>query len=180
MNYQGSCVAIYSTHAYLNILKVVKYLRSVDYSDSQLSVIGRRANGTRVKYRFLGLFKSFKYKKAEKYFWDNLKDLLRGGANFKTSEDYYIDVMGELSQPNLKTNMTEYLTENIHDSYADITNLLHFVGIPKVSFEHYKTLLKNDQLLLIIHGNYQELKRAANLLDLSGNINVSLHLENTS
>ncbi len=176
MNYQGSCVAIFSSHAYPKILKVVKYLRAEEYSDKQLSVMGRRANITRMKFGFLRLFKTSDDEKSEQYFWNNLRYLLKGKTRFHTSKIYSIDIMGELSQPNLEIN----ITENNHESYAEITKLLDLVGIPKVSFEHYKAVLKKGQLLLIIRGNYQELKRAANLLDLSGNINVSLHLSNTS
>lgn len=176
MNYQGSCVAIYSSHSYPNILKVVSYLRTVDYSDKQLSVMGRRNNIKTDSFGFLGLFKSLNRKNTENYFWDKLRELLKGKVRFQTSDDYSIDISGGLSQPRFKKN----LTKKIHVSYSDVASLLYFVGIPKVSFEHYKTVLKNGQLLLIIHGNYQELKRAAKLLDLSGNINVSLHLSNTS
>ena len=176
MNYEGSCIGVYSSRSYTNILKVIRQLQAVDYSDSQLSVIGRRTHLTEEKFRILSLFKTFRHKIAEKYFWDKLRDLIKGDVFFKTTKFDSIAVTGGLSRITLDKNQTE----NKDDPYAEINRLLYCVGIPKVSFEFYETLLRNGRFLLIIHGNTQELKRAGNLLDLSGNINVSLHLANTS
>jgi len=176
MNIDGSCAAVYLSQSYSNILEVIKQLQALGYSECQFSVIGRRVNVSGDKSRFLGLLKSFRHKKLDKHFWGNLKDLLKGEIYFQTSSVDYIAVMGELSHVNLEKN----LIQNKQDPYTKISGLLYFAGIPKVSFEYYETIIKKGQLLLIIHGNYQELKRAGSLLDLSGNINVSLHLANTS
>ena len=172
MNYQGCCLVVFSSRSYTNILQVIKNLQAGDYTENQISVMGRRAIDKRGKGRFLSLFKSFNYEKTEKYFWDTLSDLLRGRTCFQTSDKYSVEITGELSKADLKHTHNE----GIQDSSADIDNLLSFVGVPKVSFEYYKSALNNSQSLLIIHGNYQELKRAGNLLDLLSNINVSMHL----
>ena len=176
MNYEGSCVAVCSSHFYPKLLQVIKQLKAVDYSDQQLSVLGRRANVTADKSKFLSLIKPFRHKSIEKEFWQNLGDLLKGKIFFQTSENDSIVVTGELSRVNLDIN----LTDNEQHAYAEIDGLLKLAGIPKVSFEYYETALQNGQSLLIIQGNYQELKRAGNLLDLTGNINVSLHLTSTA
>jgi len=176
MNYVGSCSAVYSPHSYSNILKVIKQLLEIDYSNYQLSVIGRRVNVTVEESVFFRLLKSFRHKKIENHFWDDLREISKGEISFQTSEFDSIAVMGELSHLNLKKNQAV----KIHDPYTEIRRQLYLVGIPETSFDYYETILKNGQLLLIIHGTYQELKQAGNLLDLTGNINVSLHLTNTN
>lgn len=168
MIFEGSCVAVYSLRSYANILIAIKQLQAVGYSANQLSVIGRKSNNTLQRRGLFSLGKILRSNKKDKYFWDNLRNLLKDEIFYKTSEDDSIEVRGELSHANIKQNQPH--------SYADIVKLLYSVGIPKVSFEYYESVLKNGQLLLIIHANYQQLKRAGNLLDLSGDINVSLHL----
>lgn len=176
MNFDGSCVAVCSSRSYPQILDVIKQLQAVDYTDKQLSVMGQRAKVTGEKTGVFSLFKLFRQDKNEIEFWGSLRDLLKGEVFFQTPEYDSIVLAGELSRVNLKSNHTE----NKHHSYTKVDSLLNRVGIPAVSFEYYQTVLKKGQSLLIIQGNYQELKRAGNLLDLLDDINVSLHLTNTS
>lgn len=175
ISYQGSCVAVYSSRSYPSVISAIKNLQAVHFSNNQLTVMGKRATLTSKKSIFLNLIKSFYFEKREQSFWENLSELLRGQNYLKISKDYYIKVTGELS----KVNFKNIQNEANKDSVVEITSLLDFVGIPEVSCEYYKTVLKKGLLLLIIHGDYEELKHASNLLDLSGNINVSLHLTNT-
>jgi len=179
MNIPSSCVAVYPASPINtdNISIIVKKLLSLDYPASRLSVIGK---GSLMEDHTIGIYKQpdqIRYKGKQDQFWIDLWGLLAGEAFFLIPEFGSLAVAGSLS--------SIIMSENNNLNYSKELNVLgkalHDVGIPDGSINHYESVLKSGQLMLIAHGNTQEIELAGRILELSKNIkDVSLHFVNSS
>jgi len=66
--------------------------------------------------------------------------------------------------------------ESLADHFTELGRALYSVGIPAASIAHYESVLQTEQLILIVHGDNQEVEQASYLLELSQGMDVSLHL----
>jgi hypothetical protein len=176
MNQIGSCVAVYSIHYSDNILEVIKQLKAVDYSDNQLTVIGRGCDKRERDSGVFNFFKQFGTEGKQKEFWNNLKYLLVGDDVLDTPELEKIKIAGGLSNSLLLENSDQIIKNN----YSELDRLLYFVGIPETSFNYYESMIKKGKLVLIANGNHHQIETAGELLELSNSIDVSIHFANIS
>lgn len=181
MNQTSSCVAVYPSFAEEDdqLIQVINNLLSNNISSNKLSVIGK---GSEQGDHTIGIYKvldEIKYKGEQNEFWHALWELLSGEAFFLIPEFGSLAVAGELSslmQVPFDEDSTELLDAN---NFTELGKVLFRIGIPEYSIIQYEAILKSGQLILIIHGNNQEIEEAGNLLEYTQNMDISLHFTNT-
>jgi len=174
MNASNSCIAIYppSSEEREALPRVIKELLSLDYPSDKLSVIGK---GSLLEEKAIGIVMTkdkLTYKGEQEAFWHSLWDLISGEAFFMMPELGSLAMAGGVSTLLLDEDTGTF----DYQDYSELGRALHQLGVPKSNVKYYETLIKAGQVILVVQGNYQDIEKAGELVELSKkDVEVSLH-----
>jgi len=179
MTILSSCVAVFSPalEERKSVLEALNHLLSLNYPANNLSVLGK---GSLQEGNAIGVYKALDqihFKGEQDEFWQGLWCLLAGEAFLHIPTFGSLTVAGGLSAILMAENGAIFYP----DEFTELGKALHHVGIPARSIDHYESLLKQGQLMLIVNGDSSDVESACLILENSqGSQEVSLHFVNTS
>jgi len=177
MDHSSSCVAVYSSclDERNSIPEIIEVLLSLDYAANQLSVVGKGASQGDDTIGLYNAYEQTRFKGKQNKFWQSIWNLLAGEAFFLIPSFGSLTVAGGLSSLFLLDTIDESYTQ----TYTALGRALHNLGIPEDNIVHYESALKEGHLLLVVHGDNQQVAEAGDILEALHNSNdVALHFVN--
>lgn len=155
-------VAVYDSHIHAEA--AVKALQRAGFDMKKISIIGKEFH---TEEHVIGYFNAGDRAKVYgKYgaFWGGLMGVLFGSAMMFVPVVGHLVVLGPIAA----TFLAGLEGAAVVGGISALAGALMSIGIPKDSVLRYETALKANKFMLVVHGDWQEIKRAQELLQVSG------------
>jgi hypothetical protein len=159
MSDKNSVVAVFQTHEQAE--NAVRELQGDGFDMKKLSIVGKDIQTEEHVVGYYTTGERMKYWGKLGAFWGGFWGLLFGSAFF------WVPGIGQLL---VAGPLVMYIVAGLEGAVvmgglSAFGAGLYSIGIPEHSVLEYETEVKNDKLLLIVHGTSEEVARAKDLLD---------------
>jgi uncharacterized membrane protein len=167
----NSVVAVFGSHAQAE--DAVRELQKDGFDMKKLSIVGKDYHTDEHVVGYYTTGDRMLYWGKVGAFWGGFWGLLFGSAFF------WVPGVGQLL---VAGPLVMWIVGALEEAalFAGLSALgagLYSIGIPKDSILQYETQVKNDKLLLVLHGTADEVKRASDLLHRTGAETTAVHAE---
>ena len=167
----NSVVAVFGSHAQAE--DAVRELQKDGFDMKKLSIVGKDYHTDEHVVGYYTTGDRMMYWGKLGAFWGGFWGLLFGSAFF------WVPGIGQLL---VAGPLVMWIVGALEEAalFAGLSALgagLYSIGIPKDSILQYETQVKNDKLLLVLHGTADEVKRASDLLHQTGAETTTVHPE---
>ncbi len=169
MSELNAVVAVYDTH--VEAEEAVKALQRAGIDMRTLSVVGKNTHTDEHVVGYYNTGDRMKYWGKTGAFWGGFWGLLFGAAFFAVPGLGPILAAG----PVVAWIVGALEGATLFGGLSAIGAGLYSMGIPKDSVVQYETALKTDQFLLMVHGATAEVAKAAEVLQGTHPIGVTVH-----
>ena len=171
MSNTNSVVAVFGSHAQAE--DAVRELQKDGFDMKKLSIVGKDYHTEEHVVGYYTAGDRMRYWGKLGAFWGGFWGLLLGSAFF------WVPGIGQLL---VAGPLVMWIVGALEEAalFAGLSALgagLYSIGIPKNSIVQYETEVKNDKLLLVLHGTADEVKRASDLLHQTGAETTTVHAE---
>jgi hypothetical protein len=169
MSKKYTCVLLYSNHE--SAEQDTKLLQAQDFDMDTVSIVSWSHHH---KTQALGLYTAggqMRFHGDHARFWENLWNTLNGVAFFWTADFGVLIAAGSIV--NLLAQKHEDVDVGQH--FSILGSALFSIGIPKNSIRQYEHSIQSENLLLIVHGQHDDVERACQLLH-SKTQQVTVHM----
>jgi uncharacterized membrane protein len=171
MSNTNSVVAVFGSHAQAE--DAVRELQKDGFDMKKLSIVGKDYHTDEHVVGYYTTGDRMLYWGKVGAFWGGFWGLLFGSAFF------WVPGVGQLL---VAGPLVMWIVGALEEAalFAGLSALgagLYSIGIPKDSILQYETQVKNDKLLLVLHGTADEVKRASDLLHQTGADTTTVHAE---
>jgi uncharacterized membrane protein len=171
MSNTNSVVAVFGSHAQAE--DAVRELQKDGFDMKKLSIVGKDYHTDEHVVGYYTTGDRMLYWGKVGAFWGGFWGLLFGSAFF------WVPGVGQLL---VAGPLVMWIVGALEEAalFAGLSALgagLYSIGIPKDSILQYETQVKNDKLLLVLHGTADEVKRASDLLHQTGAETTTVHAE---
>lgn len=171
---KNSVVAIFATHSQAE--DAIRDLQTNGIDMKQLSIVGKDFHTEENVVGYYSTGDRMAYWGKLGAFWGGFWGLLFGSAFFWIPGIGQILVAGPLAMWIVGALEGAVMTGGITAIGAG----LYSIGIPKNSVLQYESEVKNDKLLLVVHGSSEDVARAKDILDRSAATSTTYHAEPVS
>ena len=168
---KNSVVAIFETHNQAE--DAIRELQRNGVDMKELSIVGKDCHTEENVVGYYNTGDRMAYWGKLGAFWGGFWGLLFGSAFFWVPGVGQILVAGPLVMWIVGALEGAALTGGITALGAG----LYSIGIPKNSVLQYETEVKNDKLLLVVHGPTEDVARAKDILDRTDAVSTTFHGE---
>jgi uncharacterized membrane protein len=171
MSNTNSVVAVFGSHAQAE--DAVRELQKDGFDMKKLSIVGKDYHTDEHVVGYYTAGDRMLYWGKLGAFWGGFWGLLFGSAFF------WVPGVGQLL---VAGPLVMWIVGALEEAalFAGLSALgagLYSIGIPKNSIVQYETEVKNDKLLLVLHGTADEVKRASDLLHQTAAETTTVHAE---
>jgi len=169
MSKKYTCVLLYSNHERAE--QDTKLLQMRDFDMNTVSVVSRNHHDNT---HALGLYATagqIRFHGDHARFWESLWNTLNGAAFFWTADFDVLIAAGSIVH--LLTQQRDDIDVGQH--FSILGSALFSIGIPKNSIRQYEHSIQSENLLLIVHGQHDDVERACQLLH-SKTQQVTVHM----
>ena len=171
MSNTNSVVAVFGSHAQAE--DAVRELQKDGFDMKKLSIVGKDYHTDEHVVGYYTTGDRMLYWGKVGAFWGGFWGLLFGSAFF------WVPGVGQLlvAGPLVMWIVGALEAAALFAGLSALGAGLYSIGIPKDSILQYETQVKNDKLLLVLHGTADEVKRASDLLHQTGAETTTVHPE---
>jgi hypothetical protein len=174
MREKNSIVAVYSDH--VDAVQALNDLQMASFNMARLSVVARTSH---LKEDIVGYYRPRDHPEDWANYgheWEGFKGFFAGAAFFSAPGIGSILMAGPLATAFVATLDGVEIIEGLRSFGTSLYSL----GIPKHGIKHYHSELCAGRLLLIAHGNSDELLHARDTLHRSRPLEVAVHFGETA
>ncbi len=169
MGNKNNCIAIFKTHQEAE--QAIMELKSAGFDIKKLSIIGKSQER---EEKVIGYYNGINRVK----FWGK-RAALWGGLWGVIFNPAFMCIPGASSLTAggiLFTTFANGLSTSLFTGgFPALGTALYSIGIPRNSIINYETAVKMKKHLLIVHGTYDEVEHAGNILNTSKEVDVAVY-----
>ncbi len=171
MSNTQAAVAIFHSHEKAE--EAIRELQKSGFDMKTLSIVGKDYHTDEHVVGYYNAGDRMKYWGKLGAFWGGFWGLLFGSAFFWVPGIGPLLVAGPLAMSIVGALEGAVVT----GGFTALGAALYSIGIPKDSVLRYETEIKNDKLLLVVHGTAEEVQRAKDLLHQTQSQTMTVHAE---